>query len=263
MPSCPGAADTVRLLLCSLVCVALGCGPATASATETTPEQRSVPADPATDPRADPDADGIPNEADACPCDAEDVDGFADDDGCPDPDNDDDGVHDACDQCPFLPETYLNGGEPDGCPDTGRIELPPPPLRIAELIRFRPRSAVIASGELERLDAVVAVLQSHLEARVGVHGHADRSEAERLPLSERRARAVHDALVARGIAPERLSVRGHGSDEPYRPGRSATAQRDNRRVEFEVEHEEPPPLTPEPTRRATPEDCQPPAPSAC
>ncbi len=44
---------------------------------------------------ADADGDGLPDSSDPCPLDPEDVDGFEDDNGCPDPDNDSDGVCDA------------------------------------------------------------------------------------------------------------------------------------------------------------------------
>src|SRR5207237_1404019 len=37
---------------------------------------------------ADSDGDGLTDDADKCPQEAEDKDGFQDDDGCPDPDND-------------------------------------------------------------------------------------------------------------------------------------------------------------------------------
>mgnify|MGYP000176442984 CR=1 FL=1 len=43
------------------------------------------------------DGDGICQEADRCPDDPEDYDGFEDTDGCPDPDNDQDGVLDVDD----------------------------------------------------------------------------------------------------------------------------------------------------------------------
>ena len=117
--------------------------------------ETSAPRSPASAPQqeagADPDEDGLASEADACPCYAEDRDGFEDDDGCPDTDNDQDGVHDACDQCPNEPETYAHGEHSEGCPDTRplRIEpaagaeppveravpddcMPPPPNRCAQ-----------------------------------------------------------------------------------------------------------------------------------
>jgi len=49
---------------------------------------------------ADTDADGLTDDADKCPTEPEDKDGFEDADGCPDADNDADGIADAADQGP-------------------------------------------------------------------------------------------------------------------------------------------------------------------
>lgn len=57
----------------------------------------------------DQDDDGIADDRDACPKDAEDYDVFADDDGCPDLDNDRDGAPDVSDECPY------DAGEHRGC----------------------------------------------------------------------------------------------------------------------------------------------------
>jgi outer membrane protein OmpA-like peptidoglycan-associated protein/opacity protein-like surface antigen len=68
-------------------------------------------------PDPDNDGDGIPDTEDNCPDDAEDMDGYKDDDGCPDPDNDGDGVIDAQDQCPEEMEDMDGYMDDDGCPD--------------------------------------------------------------------------------------------------------------------------------------------------
>jgi hypothetical protein len=65
----------------------------------------------------DDDHDGISNDGDACPNDAEDRDGFEDADGCPDPDNDHDAIPDRDDRCPNDPETRNGRQDDDGCPD--------------------------------------------------------------------------------------------------------------------------------------------------
>jgi OOP family OmpA-OmpF porin len=65
----------------------------------------------------DPDKDGIVGDADQCPSEAEDKDGFQDEDGCPDPDNDGDGIADAADKCPTEPEDKDGFQDEDGCPD--------------------------------------------------------------------------------------------------------------------------------------------------
>jgi hypothetical protein len=54
---------------------------------------------------------------DRCPLEAEDLDGWQDDDGCPDLDNDQDRYADADDLCPNDPETYQGYEDEDGCPD--------------------------------------------------------------------------------------------------------------------------------------------------
>jgi len=67
--------------------------------------------------RGDRDGDGLVGSADRCPNDAEDKDGFADNDGCPDPDNDGDGIADAVDRCPTQAEDRDGVQDADGCPD--------------------------------------------------------------------------------------------------------------------------------------------------
>jgi outer membrane protein OmpA-like peptidoglycan-associated protein len=68
-------------------------------------------------PEDDNDADGLADKVDNCPNEAEDRDGFEDDDGCPDLDNDKDGFTDATDGCPKDPEDKDNFEDDDGCPD--------------------------------------------------------------------------------------------------------------------------------------------------
>jgi outer membrane protein OmpA-like peptidoglycan-associated protein len=63
------------------------------------------------------DDDGVKNRADKCPTQAEDKDGFEDEDGCPELDNDKDGVEDADDQCPLEAEDKDGDKDDDGCPD--------------------------------------------------------------------------------------------------------------------------------------------------
>jgi OOP family OmpA-OmpF porin len=68
----------------------------------------------------DRDGDGIGDDIDQCPNEAEDKDGFQDEDGCPDPDNDGDGILDIVDQCPDVAEDFNGFEDDDGCPDGGR-----------------------------------------------------------------------------------------------------------------------------------------------
>jgi outer membrane protein OmpA-like peptidoglycan-associated protein len=68
-------------------------------------------------PPPDTDGDGILDPSDTCPKDAEDLDGFQDDDGCPDLDNDKDGVPDATDKCRDEAEDLDQFEDADGCVD--------------------------------------------------------------------------------------------------------------------------------------------------
>ena len=68
------------------------------------------------------DGDGVENEADECPEKPEDLDGFQDEDGCPDDDNDNDGVLDGYDSCMNEPEDKDNFRDDDGCPDLDHDE---------------------------------------------------------------------------------------------------------------------------------------------
>ena len=65
----------------------------------------------------DRDHDGLRDRVDACPADAEDLDAYRDDDGCPEPDNDHDGVLDPADACPVVAEDKDGWEDLDGCID--------------------------------------------------------------------------------------------------------------------------------------------------
>ncbi len=69
---------------------------------------------------SDTDGDGIIDDLDECPSEAEDIDQFEDRDGCPEPDNDHDGLNDLYDQCPNQPEDKNDFEDSDGCPDAQR-----------------------------------------------------------------------------------------------------------------------------------------------
>lgn len=68
-------------------------------------------------PDLDDDKDGVPDASDQCLEEEEDKDGYEDKDGCPDPDNDRDGVADWTDRCPDEAEDRDGFTDDDGCPD--------------------------------------------------------------------------------------------------------------------------------------------------
>ena len=64
------------------------------------------------------DGDGFLDDVDKCQCEAENFNGFEDEDGCPDdPDTDGDGIKDSVDMCRLLPEDKDGYLDDDGCPE--------------------------------------------------------------------------------------------------------------------------------------------------
>ena len=79
-------------------------------------KKSAEPATPAPPP-PDGDGDGVIDADDKCLEQAEDIDMFEDEDGCPDDDNDGDGVSDAEDDCPNDAENVDGWDDDDGCPE--------------------------------------------------------------------------------------------------------------------------------------------------
>lgn len=86
------------------------------------------------------------------------------------------------------------------------------------------------------LDANVGWLRSNVEARLLLQGFADErgSTAYNRELGERRAAAVRDALVARGIEAARISIRSYGEGDPLCAEPTDACWARNRRVRFLV-----------------------------
>ena len=117
-------------------------------------------------PDLDNDGDGVLDVNDGCPNDPEDIDGFEDEDGCPDPDNDGDGILDVDDQCPNEPGTIENNGCPDpdrdgdGVPD--RVDnCPDEPGTVENHGCQDAQLVVLGAGRLDILEKVYFKLGSH------------------------------------------------------------------------------------------------------
>ena len=74
-------------------------------------------------------------------------------------------------------------------------------------------------------------------AHITVSGNADTfgNSAYNMTLSQRRAEAVRDALVADGINPATISVSGHGEDALLVSTKDGVREPKNRRVEIIVQ----------------------------
>jgi outer membrane protein OmpA-like peptidoglycan-associated protein len=190
----------------------------------------------------DADHDGIADDEDQCPAVPEDRDGDADGDGCPeeDPDDDHDGVPNKDDQCPSAKETINGVDDDDGCPDTGdpRVIYEDGQIQVLDTVKFEHGSAGIKPESDTLLDQVALHLKANPELkRVRIEGHTDDTGPRdiNVRLSKRRADAVREHLVRKGVNPQRLSAEGHGPDKPLVSGTTEEARTKNRRVEFVVE----------------------------
>jgi outer membrane protein OmpA-like peptidoglycan-associated protein len=186
-------------------------------------------------PDLDNDKDGVSDARDKCPNEPEDKDGFQDDDGCPDPDNDNDGVPDSRDKCPNEAETRNHYQDDDGCPDEIPVEVKKF-TGVIEGINYKTGSAEILPGSYAILDRAVKVLQDFPDVNLEISGHTDsRGKADyNRDLSQRRADAVKNYFVGRGINANRLSSIGYGMDRPIADNRTQSGRGRNRRTEFRL-----------------------------
>lgn len=95
----------------------------------------------------------------------------------------------------------------------------------------------LAPGAAAEIDHLAAAIRARPGARVTVEGHTDDlgDHAYNQALSERRARAVAEALAQRGVPRDRLVARGLAETRPVAPNDSDEGRRRNRRVEIVIE----------------------------
>ena len=186
---------------------------------------------------------------DNCPEEAEDFDGYQDDDGCPDADNDRDGLCDpwveakglltqfahVCkkvDLCPDQAESMNGYKDEDGCPD--EVPVPPKKVFILEGVNFESGKASITTDSYVSLMKVVDIMEAFPETTFEIVGHTDnvgRPEKNK-QLSADRAESVKNFLVEKGVSESRMVTRGVGDSEPIAANTTAEGRAKNRRIEF-------------------------------
>lgn len=177
----------------------------------------------------DADGDGIADGNDNCPNEA----GPAANNGCPWPDSDGDGVLDKDDQCPNEAGTVAN----NGCPEINpTVEVMDTLNEYARTILFDTGKSTFKKETDPVLKAMTAIFKEYPKASFTIEGHTDSvgSEKSNQLLSERRANAVKDYLVANGISDDRLSAVGYGEAQPIDDNKTRAGRANNRRVEVKL-----------------------------
>jgi OOP family OmpA-OmpF porin len=88
----------------------------------------------------------------------------------------------------------------------------------------------------QTLDEVVAGLSGTADVSIQVVGHTDSvgTEVYNLGLSERRAGAVTEYLISRGVSPSAIEAAGMGETQPIASNSTPDGRAQNRRVEIEI-----------------------------
>lgn len=99
-------------------------------------------------------------------------------------------------------------------------------------IHFLTASAELYEASKAGLDRLAEALNRHPRLRLEVGGHTDNvgKDEDNLALSERRAKAVYDYLILRGVSPDRLSYRGYGETRPVAANDTPEGRAQNRRT---------------------------------
>ncbi len=202
----------------------------------------------------DTDGDGITDEDDACPevagidkfdgCPDTDGDGIQDsEDDCPNiagikelkgcADTDGDGIADNVDKCPTIPGVDSNMGCPEIAEATKEVFK-----KALKGIQFESGRDVIKKSSYGILNNVADIMKENPSYKLIIEGHTDSQgdDAKNFTLSEKRALAVKNYLISKGIDGGRLTSRGFGETKPKKATNDTSSGRaENRRVEFTVE----------------------------
>ena len=109
-------------------------------------------------------------------------------------------------------------------------------LTMSSEVSFDFNSANIKSTFQFSLNKIAEIMSRYPQTQIVVVGHTDNvgSDQYNLELSLRRANAVADYLIMRGVATSRLGTEGRGEMEPIASNITVTGRSQNRRVEIFV-----------------------------
>lgn len=107
---------------------------------------------------------------------------------------------------------------------------------VFQNILFDFNKATLKKESLAIVDEIVVTMLSNPEIKIEISGHTCNmgKDEYNLDLSKRRAQAVVDYLVSKGVEASRLTFEGFGESQPLNDNASITKRQQNRRVEVKV-----------------------------
>jgi outer membrane protein OmpA-like peptidoglycan-associated protein len=113
-------------------------------------------------------------------------------------------------------------------------------------VLFDTGKSELNSGASRKLDQLAQFLSEHKDRRVQIDGFTDSvgSDSYNRELSQRRANAVKNALLTRGIDSTRINTEGYGKAFPVANNAESSGRQLNRRVEVVIGGENGSPIAP-------------------
>jgi outer membrane protein OmpA-like peptidoglycan-associated protein len=104
----------------------------------------------------------------------------------------------------------------------------------AKSIQFENGKAVLSKGSYSTLDIIAELMHNYSDTKWSIDGYTDNAgkDEANFVLSQKRAAAVEDYLVKKGVKPENLFAAGHGPDNPIADNATTDGRKQNRRVEI-------------------------------
>jgi len=103
-------------------------------------------------------------------------------------------------------------------------------------ILFDVNQSTLKAGAAQNIARISTVLKQYPDKQIAVEGHTDSdgSDSYNQDLSDRRAAAVREALVAGGVNASMITSRGFGESQPVATNATPVGKQQNRRVEIVV-----------------------------
>ncbi len=182
----------------------------------------------------DKDNDEIIDPKDNCP----DVFGPKENNGCPWADTDKDGIVDKDDACPDKP------GVPElkGCPPAPKLTAKEEKIiqKAFSNLEFETGKSIIRPKSFPSLNELAGLLKQHPDWTLVLSGHTDNQgdPKKNMILSEKRAKAVANYLVKKGVKAENITTEWFGDTKPIADNSTPQGRQKNRRVEMKIQYKE-------------------------